>query len=43
MTQFASEVFKAFFSLYWLRLENGALAYYQSQSWQDVKVKGRSI
>ena len=43
MTQFSSEVFKAFLSLYWLRPENGALAYYQSQSWQDVKVKGPSI
>ena len=43
MTQFSSEVFKAFLSLYWLRPENGALAYYQSQSWQDVKVSGPSI
>ncbi len=43
MTQFSSEVFKAFLSLCWLRPENGALAYYQSRSWKDVKVKGPCI
>lgn len=43
MPKFSPEVFRAFLSLYWLRPENAALAYYQSQSWQDCKVKGPSI
>ena len=43
MPTFDPELFKEFLKLYWLRPENGALMYYQSQSWMDIPIVHPSV